>query len=729
MDRRYNAAFCRLTALLLALALLFAPFYAPFAGAAAEVTAATVDYASYALSASPSALNITYYTNIYSRGFAWATDTSCNDTELFIVQSALGENAQFDESARVESAACSAETVTITSQSNYQYIAHKAHVTDLAPGGVYSYKLGGNGHYLFGTFTVAPAEPQSISVLTLTDAQTRVGSLLYKWENCVAAGFATVHDVDFVLYGGDQYDVTMNNPSTDNSIKYILRYGFAKDTIASYLGSTPYMAAQGNHDNGSRVVDTGVTSDIAFAGTAKSGYYSFDYGFAHFAVINTNDTAQTQVNWLQSDLSAAKADGNIKWIIVLMHNGPHSTGDHSADSFTAGVAERFTEILSQNHVDLVLQGHDHTYSKTLPYRWDTAGRTTVYGDENAVNYSPATVTLGSVTYDLNPQGTYYVTTGASGHRAGPTAGESDGVFADVTRDDSAADGSGLAPVNGEKTFLNNTYKTVVGTCNAGGTAGAVTINAGDPATGNVDAQMFGALYLTEDTLQYKFYTVEGGTVKLFDTLNVLKSQSDALQFEVDLGAASTAEQKRSLLERFLGDTGLAALLSGDAMNGFRAMVRSIMTEIENGIKTLLSTLSAGSSNDTELFAVQYSVTENAFNARFIAATAKTEAELEGYKSIGFLVSVDSGGGFGAQKEVTCRELYTASVLSDGEYQITNAVSPAAGEKLFALTLSDIPASGTVRVKIVPFMKRSDGTVCSGAERTVTFVNGFYSRVD
>ncbi|MBO4501280.1 MAG: metallophosphoesterase, partial [Clostridia bacterium] len=413
MDRRYNAAPRRLTALLLALALLFAPLYVSFTGAAAEVTTASVDYTSYALSASPSALNVTYYTNIYSRGFAWATDTSCTDTELFIVQSALGENAAFAENTRVESAACSAETVTITGQGNYQYVAHKAHVTDLAPGGVYSYKLGGNGRYLYGTFTVAPAEPQSISVLTLSDAQTKVGSLLYKWENCVAAGFATVPDADFVLYGGDQYDVAMNSPSSDNSIKYILRYGFAKDTIAQYAGSTPYMAAQGNHDNGSRIVNTGVTSDIAFAGTAKSGYYSFDYGFAHFAVVNTNDSSQTQVNWLQSDLSAAKANENINWIIVLMHNGPHSTGDHSADSFTPGIAERFTQIFSQNHVDLVLQGHDHTYSKTLPYRWDTVGRTTVYGDENIINYSPANVSFGNVTYDLNPNGTYYVTTGAS----------------------------------------------------------------------------------------------------------------------------------------------------------------------------------------------------------------------------------------------------------------------------------------------------------------------------
>lgn len=46
---------------------------------------------------------------------------------------------------------------------------------------------------------------------------------------------------------------------------------------------------------------------------------------------------------------------------------------------------------------------------------------------------------------------------------------------------------------------------------------------GDPATGNVDTQMFGVLNLTADTMTYDFYTVEGNTVTLFDSLRVYKT--------------------------------------------------------------------------------------------------------------------------------------------------------------------------------------------------------------
>ena len=45
---------------------------------------------------------------------------------------------------------------------------------------------------------------------------------------------------------------------------------------------------------------------------------------------------------------------------------------------------------------------------------------------------------------------------------------------------------------------------------------------GDLATGNVNAQMFGVLNLTEETLSYHVYTSKGDEVKLFDTLDVLK---------------------------------------------------------------------------------------------------------------------------------------------------------------------------------------------------------------
>ena len=46
---------------------------------------------------------------------------------------------------------------------------------------------------------------------------------------------------------------------------------------------------------------------------------------------------------------------------------------------------------------------------------------------------------------------------------------------------------------------------------------------GDLATGNVNAQMFGVLNLTETTMTYDVYTVNDDTVKLFDSLDVLKA--------------------------------------------------------------------------------------------------------------------------------------------------------------------------------------------------------------
>ena len=46
---------------------------------------------------------------------------------------------------------------------------------------------------------------------------------------------------------------------------------------------------------------------------------------------------------------------------------------------------------------------------------------------------------------------------------------------------------------------------------------------GDLASGNVNAAMFGVLNMNETTLSYHVYTVNGETVKLFDTLDILKA--------------------------------------------------------------------------------------------------------------------------------------------------------------------------------------------------------------
>ena len=210
-----------------------------------------------------------------------------------------------------------------------------------------------------------------------------------------------------------------------------------------------------------------------------------------------------------------------------MHIAPYSTGDHTNKDANQNIVKKLTPIFSEKHVDLVLQAHDHTYNKTLPYKWDAAG----YAETNdalneVVNMNPQTETKNNVVFDKNPQGTYYVTTGAAGHRAGAPEG-SDGIWAEVVKD-----GDTWKGVDSSKTFLNNKYKIAMGTLKYDNQlesykVGTYTIaqdyKKGDLATGCVNAQMFGVLNLTETTLNYKVYTAKGDDVKLFDSLDVLKA--------------------------------------------------------------------------------------------------------------------------------------------------------------------------------------------------------------
>ena len=291
------------------------------------------------------------------------------------------------------------------------------------------------------------------------------------------------------------------------------------------------MASSGNHEPAGNeryihvnncTVDYGTKGDGGYSGEQTSGgYYSFDYAFAHFTVLDSNNVNDDQLNWLKDDLAAAR---NAKWKIVVMHIGVYATGDHSDGNQVRGLITKLAPVFSQYHVDLVLQAHDHTYNKTLPYKWDSAGFTETYGDSDVVNFDVAVTQYGGESYDTDPNGTYYVTTGAAGHRYG-AAEKADGIWADV--DDSTG-----ASVHPEKGYTRNKYKIEVGRITQNNSYepyeyGGVTVdqafNAGDYATGNVNAPMFGVLNITANTLCYDFYTVRGDEVRLFDTLKILKT--------------------------------------------------------------------------------------------------------------------------------------------------------------------------------------------------------------
>jgi len=525
-----------------------------------KIETASENFSGYDIGDEPYSLVLTYYDGIYSRGFSWITRSSVTDSFLFVVEGNGGSEADF----------LNANIIVGTSDSSRAaYTSHKAWVTGLKASTVYSYKVGSATGWKYGVFKTDSAESPTITAIHLSDAQTIDPTKLEVWENTMAQAVETAgHGLDLILYNGDQFDSNMTG--IGSGIDRGVRHAIAKETVEKYIGDVPYMASSGNHEPASSeryihvnncTVDYGTKGDEGYTGTSSSGgYYSFDYNFAHFVVLNTNEFSygsqtsvasfkgrsftvdknfKEQAEWLLKDLDDAHSDTRIKWIIVVMHIGAYATGDHSNGQQAQNIITTLSPIFSAYHVDLVLQAHDHTYNKTLPYKWDSTGYTTAYNNSEVVNFNVEKTTVNEKNYDLNPNGTYYVTTGAAGHRYGAREAK-DGVWAEIdkTNYDPSATNDSLVGLAANATFTDNTYKIEVGRITesnsyesySGNGSGDTNYpfvspqvyNEGDPSTGNVNAPMFGILNMTADTLTYDFYTVEGNTVKLFDSLNIMK---------------------------------------------------------------------------------------------------------------------------------------------------------------------------------------------------------------
>jgi hypothetical protein len=98
-------------------------------------------------------------------------------------------------------------------------------------------------------------------------------------------------------------------------------------------------------------------------------FYSFDFGPVHFVALDTEaafvTTArrQEQLAWLANDLANAQAQ---PWRIVFFHRPPYSSGaEHGSD---LAIRQAFGPLFERYRVQMVLNGHEHSYERTVPWR-------------------------------------------------------------------------------------------------------------------------------------------------------------------------------------------------------------------------------------------------------------------------------------------------------------------------------------------------------------------------
>lgn len=175
------------------------------------------------------------------------------------------------------------------------------------------------------------------------------------------------------------------------------------------LRSIPYAAAIGNHDSS----DLGYRYHFALPNndlstpelqTGAGGDYWYTYKGVLFVVINSNAQSSTK-NPAHIDFvrKAVEANPSAKWKIVSYHHAIYSPASHANDTDAVGRRPSFTQGFSDLGINLVLQGHDHSYSRSYVLR---------NGGEGAERQNSAEQ-RGADTVFEGPGGVVYVTTNSA----------------------------------------------------------------------------------------------------------------------------------------------------------------------------------------------------------------------------------------------------------------------------------------------------------------------------
>ncbi len=122
-------------------------------------------------------------------------------------------------------------------------------------------------------------------------------------------------------------------------------------------------------------------------------YYSYDYGNAHFTVLNTNNKnsagslSKEQSSWLKEDL----ANSDELWNILVMHESVFGT-----DTTTA-LHSQIAELMEDYDIDLILQGSEKIYIRTHLLNGDNVVETDPqYVDIDGEYYETYTDSKGTV---------------------------------------------------------------------------------------------------------------------------------------------------------------------------------------------------------------------------------------------------------------------------------------------------------------------------------------------
>ncbi len=246
---------------------------------------------------------------------------------------------------------------------------------NLKPDTIYTYRVGAAGNFSeWNQFKTASKKHKPFKFIYLGDPQNQIKSMC---SQIFRAAYKKAPTAAFWLFAGD----LVNNGDNDEEWDELF-YGFG-----FIPRMTPMILLPGNHEYPDKRYIHGKDLKLSYlwrphftlpengpAGLEESVYF-IDFQEVRFVMLNGNEKLEEQSVWLNKILS----ENPQKWTIVAIHQPVYSTAKFRKNP---KIKNLLSPVFDKYLVDLVLQGHEHSYSRTFKIN----NGTRVKKDEKGIIY-------------------------------------------------------------------------------------------------------------------------------------------------------------------------------------------------------------------------------------------------------------------------------------------------------------------------------------------------------
>lgn len=341
---------------------------------------------------------------------------------------------------RLEKTVTADEVHYVDGKSKQTVYAYHAKIGALASDSAYLYAaLHDGAEPQFGTFRTAPRGRQPLRFTSFGDQGTPTLGKLFTPPAGVTLPPTYVNDnLGSPVAGDTVLGVERLRPLFHLFNGDLCYANLAQDRVRTWWDfwnnntrsarNRPWMPSPGNHENelgngpiGYQAYQTyfSVPPAEGQSDVTRGLWYAFTAGAVRVIAIANDDVCYqdagdsyvrgysngAQKAWLEKELTAARADRSIDWLIVCMHQVAISTADkfNGAD---LGIREEWLPLFDKYGVDLVVCGHEHHYERSHPIRGQQANGT----------LTPIPVATGTEVIDTT-QGTVHMVIGGGGTSA------------------------------------------------------------------------------------------------------------------------------------------------------------------------------------------------------------------------------------------------------------------------------------------------------------------------